>query len=293
MRRSVLLLRCDRLVAFWSKISGCAGWGRVADREVQGEYVTTDGLRTAVVSGGGSGIGQAIARSLFADGYDVVILGRRRENLDAAIDTITSDSQPTRGSLFGVTGDLADPSSVERIVGDVVGRFGRPVDVVVANAGRPAKRPAESLESVQTAWRDAIEGNTLPAVLLVEGLKPHLSDSSRIVFISSAAASGHGGGAYGGAKAALHSYMFDLAVELGPAGVTSNVVAPGFIADTELFGGRLTPERTAAFVDRTLVKRAGLPPDVAAAVRWLASEQAGYVTAQVIGIDGGALIDPN
>ena len=75
--------------------------------------------------------------------------------------------------------------------------------------------------------------------------------TGRLILISSAAAIGPGGAAYGAAKAALHGWMYDLAVELGPAGVTCNIVSPGFIDDTDLFGGRLSEERRASFVERT------------------------------------------
>jgi 3-oxoacyl-[acyl-carrier protein] reductase len=112
-----------------------------------------------------------------------------------------------------------------------------------------------------------------------------------VIFISSAAATGLGGGAYGGAKAALHAWMLDLAVELGPQGVTCNIVSPGFIDETDLFAGRLTDEGRAAYHVRTLVGRGGLPADVADCVRWLAAPASGYVTAQVIGIDGGSLVN--
>ena len=88
----------------------------------------------------------------------------------------------------------------------------------------------------------------MTTVLLIEALRAHLSDTARLIFISSAAAAGPGGGPYGAAKAALHGWMYDLAVELGPTGMTCNIVAPGFIDDTALFGNRMTPERRASLV---------------------------------------------
>ena len=243
--------------------------------------------RTAVVSGGGTGIGMAIAAGLLADGCDVMLLGRREEVLREAAATLGE-----LGSVFTHAVDLSDPTAVEVAVPEVVAALGGSIDVVVANAGRGAARPGESLESHRDAWLDAIAGNTMTAVLLVEGLRSALSDTGRLIFISSAAATGPGGAAYGAAKAALHGWMYDLAVELGPSGVTCNVVSPGFIDDTDLFGGRLPDDRRADFVERTLTKTLGVPTDVADCVRWLAAPGTGYVTAQVIGIDGGALVDP-
>jgi 3-oxoacyl-[acyl-carrier protein] reductase len=243
--------------------------------------------RTAVVSGGGTGIGLAVAEALMADGCQVMLLGRR-------VDVLTSAAE--RLADLGAVGiqavDLSEPDAVAEAMPSVVDRLGGSVDVVVANAGRPSARPTEGLSSTNDAWLDTVAGNTMTTVLLVEALRPHLSGTGRLVFISSAAATGPGGGAYGAAKAALHAWMYDLAVELGPSGVTCNVVSPGFIDDTGLFGGRLSEERLNGFVDRTLVKRVGIPSDVANCVRWLAAPSSGYVTAQVIGVDGGALVDP-
>lgn len=243
--------------------------------------------RAAVVSGGGTGIGMAVAAGLLADGCDVMLLGRREPVLAAA-----AASLDELGSVFTHAVDLSDPDAVERAVPEIVSALGGSIDVVVANAGRSAIRPGETLASHRDAWLDAIAGNTMTAVLLVEGLRSFLTDTGRLILISSAAATGPGGAAYGAAKAALHGWMYDLAVELGPLGVTCNVVSPGFIDDTDLFGDRLSDERRASFVERTLVKSVGVPTDVADCVRWLAAPGTGYVTAQVIGIDGGALIDP-
>ena len=229
----------------------------------------------------------AIAEALLADGCRVMLLGRRLPVLEAA-----AESLDELGTVDVHSVDLQDADATESAMLAVAERLGGTVDIVVANAGRPTKRPGDDLASVRDAWVDAIDGNTMTTVLLVEALRPYLSDTGRLIFISSAAATGHGGAAYGAAKAALHGWMYDLAVELGPAGVTCNVVAPGFIDDTGLFGGRLTSDRRDTFVGRTLVKQIGRPADVAECVRWLAKPSAGYVTAQVIGIDGGALVDP-
>lgn len=243
--------------------------------------------RTAVISGGGTGIGRAVSEALLRDGYQVALLGRRSNVLTEA-----AAAMAHLGSVHTHVVDLSKPDGVEGVLLRVADDLGGVVDVVVANAGRATARPSASLASHHDAWMDAIAGNALTSVLLVEGLRPRLSDTGRIIFVSSAAATGAGGAAYGAAKAALHGWMYDLAVELGAHGVTCNVVSPGFIDDTELFGGRLSDERRAAFVDRTLVKRGGRPADVADCVRWLAAPETGYVTAQVIGIDGGALVDP-
>lgn len=109
------------------------------------------------------------------------------------------------------------------------------------------------------------------------------------MFISSVAAlRGSRGTSYGPMKAALHPYAFDLAAALGPRGITVNVVAPGYIEDTEFFGGSMSDERRAALVAQTHTGRAGTPGDVAETVHWLASPGAGHVTAQIVQVNGGA-----
>ena len=98
-----------------------------------------------------------------------------------------------------------------------------------------------------------------------------------------------GAGSYGAAKAALASWNVALAGQLGPRGVTANVVSPGYIADTEFFRDRLTDERRDALVAATSTGRAGTPADVAGTVEFLASGAARQITGQVIAVNGGAL----
>jgi 3-oxoacyl-[acyl-carrier protein] reductase len=236
--------------------------------------------RQVVVSGGGTGIGRAIAAAFAGDGDRVVIVGRRAEVLDGAVREIGGD-------VLAVPADLTVAADVERVaaaVGDV--------DVIVNNAGGGTSfGPKATLDEHASAWRREFDVNVLTAVLLTTALLPKLRrPGGRIVTISSVAALRGGGGAYSAAKAALHGWSLALAVDLGPDGVTANVVAPGYVADTEFFGPRLSPEGHDARVRQTLVGRAGAPADVAAAVRYLASPGAGYVTGQILQVNGGAVL---
>jgi 3-oxoacyl-[acyl-carrier protein] reductase len=139
-------------------------------------------------------------------------------------------------------------------------------------------------------WTANFEANVLTAALLTEALRDLLARDSRVVLLSSIAAlRGSGSGSYAASKAALHPYAADLARSLGPLGATVNVVAPGFIDDTEFFAGRMTDDRRSTLAGQTLNGRAGSPADVAATVFWLASAAAGHITAQIIQVNGGAV----
>jgi 3-oxoacyl-[acyl-carrier protein] reductase len=143
---------------------------------------------------------------------------------------------------------------------------------------------------VAHAWTVNFRLNLLSAALLTEALKDRLAEpGGRVLFVSSIAAyRGSGSGAYGAAKAGLHPYAHDLARELGPRGITVNVVAPGYIEDTEFFGPAIDPARRARLVADTANGRAGTPGDIAGTLHWLASPGAGHVTSQIVQVNGGA-----
>lgn len=167
----------------------------------------------------------------------------------------------------------------------------RPVDVLVNNAGGYVGRDGDDLASVARQWRDSFETNVMTAVLLTEALLPHLRrPGGRLILFSSIAAQRGGGGPYSAAKAALHGWLMDLAVQLGPSGVTANVISPGYIADTEFFGDRMTQDGHRKRVEATLVGRAGTGEDIAQTVRWLVGPASGYVTGQIIGVNGGSVL---
>lgn len=235
--------------------------------------------RTAIVTGGGTGIGRAVARRLAADGMDVTITGRRKEVLEA-----TADELGVRAVVF----DAADPAAVEAALAELPGRVG----VLVNNAGGNVSRQSperHGLAGLRERWMTQLDANLISAVLVTNALTPRLADHARVISIGSIAGAGTGG-SYGAAKAALHNWTADLAFDLGERGITVNAVAPGLVEDTEFFGGGLSPERRATLIGRTANKRAGRPDDIAATVAFLASPEAGHLTAQVIHVNGGALL---
>ncbi|MGW5668421.1 SDR family NAD(P)-dependent oxidoreductase [Micromonospora sp. NPDC003776] len=243
--------------------------------------------RFAVVSGGGTGIGAAVTKGLVLDGFEVLIVGRRAEVLLETAGRISAEcDRPS--AVSAVTADLTDPAQLTGVV-EAIGE--RTVDVVVNNAGGYLGGPTETLPDVAAWWRANLDANVLTAVLLTEALLPALRrPGGRVLLISSIAAQRGGAGPYSAAKAALHGWAYDLAAQLGPEGITANVVSPGYVAETEFFGDRMTPEGHAKRVAATLVGRAGVPDDIAAAVRYLAGPDAGYVTGQVLGVNGGSVL---
>ncbi len=129
----------------------------------------------------------------------------------------------------------------------------------------------------------------MSAVLVTTALMSRLPDGGRIVTIGSIAAR-LGAGSYGAAKAAIEAWTASVASDLGPRGITANVVSPGLILDTEFFRGRLTDAGIERRVAATRNQRAGTPADVAAMVLFLASAQAGHITGQVLHVNGGAFL---
>jgi 3-oxoacyl-[acyl-carrier protein] reductase len=244
-------------------------------------------MRNVVVTGGGTGIGYAVARAFVACGDRVWITGRRAEVLAEAV-------RGLGGGARAVGFDAADPAAVSRAIEDLPD----PVHVLVNNAGgntdlaaAPAGEPgaAADLASIAAAWRANLDANLLSAVLVTAALTPRLPEGGRVVTVGSIAAR-KGAGSYGAAKAAVEAWTADLSATLGRRGVTANVVAPGLTLGTGFFRGRLTDRRAQVLVDATHTGHAGTPEDIAAVVVFLASGAARHVTGQVIHANGGAYL---
>lgn len=247
--------------------------------------------RVVIVSGGGTGIGRAIARAFALDGDRVVILGRRGAVLAATAEQLNAECAGTPGAARWQQVDLTHPAEVERVVAAVVAEAGGTVHVLVNSAGGVDRAvTGETLVDVAEQFERDFRTNVLTAVLLTRAVAPSLArPGGRIINFSSIAAFRGGGDSYSVAKAALHGWTYTLAAEFGAQGITVNAVAPGYIAETEFFGGMMTPQRQQRLIGQTLAGRAGQPEDVASAVQFLASERAAYITGEILQVNGGAL----
>jgi 3-oxoacyl-[acyl-carrier protein] reductase len=219
----------------------------------------------------------------------VLAVGRRPEPLEQ-LEQLARELAPR---LDAVSADLATVAGATAVM-ECARAAERGCAGVVAAAGglAPGGADATGLGAVRHDWLASFESNVLTAVLLVEALFEALERASgRVVLLSSVAAlRGSGGGAYGAVKAALHGYVYDLARKLGEHGGTANVVAPGFVPDTEFWAGRLPGQSRRERAAQTLVGREGTPEEVASLISWLLGPDGGWVTGQVLSPNGGVVL---
>ena len=234
-------------------------------------------MRKVVVTGGGTGIGRAVAAAFAEAGDEVVITGRRAE-------VVKATARELPGNVRALVVDGLDADRVEAMADDLGS-----VDVLVNNAGGNtdfARPSPDGLADVAAAWRSNMDSNVTTAVLMTTALLPAMTAGASIITIGSIAAD-KGAGSYGAAKAAVASWNVDLARTVGERGITANIVSPGYIADTEFFRDALDDERRDALIAAAMTKRAGAPTDVAAAVVFLASPGARQITGQTVAVNGG------
>ena len=239
--------------------------------------------RVALVTGGAQGIGAAIAARLAAGGAKVAVL-----DLDEASASRTAEQF---GGL-AIGADVSQADQVEAAVDRVVGELGG-LHILVNNAG--VLRDNLLFKMSESDWDTVMSVHLKGAFLCSKAAQKHMVEAKygRIVCMSSTSALGNRGQAnYATAKAGLQGFTKTLAIELGQFGVTVNAIAPGFIetamtkATAERIG--LTIEQMRENVANTIpVRRAGVPDDIANVAAFFAAEESGYVTGQVIYVDGG------
>lgn len=240
--------------------------------------------RVALVTGGSSGIGRAIATALARAGAGVVVAARRETKLAESVAELVG-----AGCQAGwVSGDLSTREGVRSVGEQAVGVFGEP-DIVVSSAAVNLRPPMDSLD--EATWDMTMTVNLDAPFLLGQRFAPGMADRGfgRLIHVSSQQArrAFAQSGAYGVSKGGLEALARSQAETWSLSGVTANALVPGFVPTP--LNERLSsdPERVAELAARTLVGRNGRPEDFAGAAVFLASEASSYVTGQAICVDGG------
>jgi 3-oxoacyl-[acyl-carrier protein] reductase len=241
--------------------------------------------RSALVTGSSRGIGRAIAEALARDGAAVTINHGRPDSAAEAAEVVAT-IEAAGGRAQSLCADVADPDDVARLV-DAAAAFGGGLDIVVANAGGSAPFAPIATTSLDDWDRVTLLNQRALFVLLAKAAST-VRDGGRIVVTSSSmTASPYAGTAvYAGAKAAAETYVRVLAIELGARGITVNAVAPG-LTDTAAMRAVVPDDRVAMVVARTPLGRLGRPDDIADVVAFLASDEARWITGQVVRAGGG------
>ena len=244
--------------------------------------------RTVLVTGGSNGIGRSVAARFAAAGEQVIITGRNPGRLKQAAADL---------DVRGLVCDGSDPAQVAVLAGEI----GPRLDVIVNNAGGntdfvPAGERGGRRRRWKPNWRrwPPPGRRTWTPTCSAPSSPPRplpnlIPDGGSVISIGSIGAE-RGAGSYGAAKAALAAWNLTVSAELGPRGVTANVVSAGYIADTDFFAGRLTTARRDTLIAATHDKRPGRTQDIAETVFFLASPGARHITGQTIHVNGGAYL---
>lgn len=245
--------------------------------------------RTALVTGASRGIGRAIALRLGSEGAAIAVNFHDRA---AEAENVVALIHQRSGRALAVQADVGDAAQVRAMAERIARELG-PIDILVNNAGVLAKGDLADFDysQMEAMRRTNVDGLVHVTRAVVDGMK--LRRFGRIVNLTSVAAHGtalSGTTFYAATKAAVIALTRRFALELGRHGITVNAVAPGFIPTDMATGGGSSAEAQAtidAMAARAMVRRAGLPEDIANAVAFLVSSESGFITAQTLTVDGG------
>lgn len=241
--------------------------------------------RVAIITGAGQGIGRAISRLLYEDGADIVAADINLSLATETVKEIASSANRAMAIKVDVSSSLEVKETVERIFNE----WGR-IDILVNNAG--ITRDGLLIRMKDEDWDMVLDVNLKGTFNCTKSVLPYMlrQKSGRIVNISSIAGliGNIGQANYAASKAAIIGFSKSVAREYASRGINVNAVAPGFI-DTAMTK-RLSPETTKELLSRIPQARFGAPADVAHAVRFLVSDEASYITGQVINVNGGMLM---
>lgn len=240
--------------------------------------------RTAVVTGGSSGIGRGIAAALAKAGAATVIVARGRDRVEQTVQELTDAGC----RAAGVLGDLSSRSGIRELADAVVAPFGEP-DILVHSAGINIRPPIT--EITDEDWDATLTVNTRAPFLLGQRFAPGMAERGygRLIHLSSQQAHRAfvSSGVYGVSKGAVESLMRSEAEAWGGTGVTSNALVPGFVLTPLNARLQQDPAKTAELAARTMIGRNGLPEDFAGAAVFLAGAGSAYVTGHSLFVDGG------
>jgi NAD(P)-dependent dehydrogenase (short-subunit alcohol dehydrogenase family) len=244
--------------------------------------------KTALITGGNSGIGLATARLFVAEGARVAITGRNQKALDAA-------AQELGPNLLAIAADITDVAATEGVVHQVVSRFGK-LDIVFANAGIAGNTPVGATTLAE--FERVIATNLTSVFFTVQAAIVHLNDGASIILngsvISVLGSPGHS--AYAASKAGVRAMARVMASELSPRGIRVNVVSPGAIRTPIWGASTASPEAEKALEERiaraTPLRGIGEPDHIAKAVLFMASDDSAHVQGQELFVDGGASSAP-